>query len=152
RAEMQPQFANVAQPSEVVVPTSFTLEIGEATGTIHFCIPYATLEPIRDVLHSTMHGSWNAPARRWVARMSHQVQTAEAERGAELARAPPTVEQRLARKAGHFIERDPRPALQAKVAGVPVLDCHHGTSNRKYALNADQLLAGCTEGSVGEHD
>ena len=50
RSEMQPQFANVATPSEIVVTTSFTLEVGDNSGTIHFCIPYATLEPIRDVL------------------------------------------------------------------------------------------------------
>ena len=50
RSEMQPQFCNVASPSEVVVATSFTMEVGDSTGTVHFCIPYSTLEPIRDVL------------------------------------------------------------------------------------------------------
>ncbi|MFQ1046195.1 flagellar motor switch protein FliM, partial [Acinetobacter sp. NIOH-H-8] len=35
RSEMQPQFANVATPSEIVVTTSFTLEIGDTTGTVH---------------------------------------------------------------------------------------------------------------------
>ena len=33
RSEMQPQFANIATPSEIVVATSFTLEIGDTTGT-----------------------------------------------------------------------------------------------------------------------
>ncbi len=56
RSEMQPQFANIATPSEIVVATSFTLEIGDTSGTIHFCIPYSTLEPIRDVLYSTDAG------------------------------------------------------------------------------------------------
>lgn len=61
RSEMQPQFANVATPSEIIVATSFTLEIGDTAGTIHFCIPYATLEPIRDVLYSTVQGTPSAP-------------------------------------------------------------------------------------------
>ena len=56
RSEMQPQFANIATPSEIVVATSFHLEIGEIAGSVHFCIPYATLEPIRDVLYSTTQG------------------------------------------------------------------------------------------------
>ena len=47
RSEMQPQFASIATPSEVVVSTSFHVEIGEIAGDIHFCLPYATLEPIR---------------------------------------------------------------------------------------------------------
>jgi len=35
RSEMQPQFANIATPSEIVVATSFSLEIGEISGSIH---------------------------------------------------------------------------------------------------------------------
>ena len=129
RSEMQPQFANIATPGEIVVSTSFTLEIGETSGTIHFCIPYATFEPIRDVLYSTMQGDANAPDRRWVNLMTQQIQAAEVELVAELAQAPATVEQLLALKSGDFIELDLKPGIQAKVAGVPVLDCHYGTSN-----------------------
>ena len=149
---MQPQFANIAQPGEIVVSSSFTLEIGEASGTIHVCIPYATFEPIRDVLYSTMHGASNAPDRRWVTLMTQQIQAAEVELVAELAQAPATVEQLLALKAGDFIELDLHQAIQAKVAGVPVLDCHYGTSNGKYALKVDQLLAGSREGWLGENN
>jgi flagellar motor switch protein FliM len=152
RSEMQPQFANIATASEIVVSTSFTLEIGEATGSIHFCIPYATFEPIRDVLYSTMQGGSNAPDRRWVNLMTQQIQSAEVELVAELAHAPATVEQLLALKAGDFIELDLHQAIQAKVAGVPVLDCHYGTSNGKYALKVDQLLAGSREGWLGEQN
>jgi len=150
RSEMQPQFANIATPGEIVVSTSFTLEIGETSGTIHFCIPYATFEPIRDVLYATMQGDANAPDRRWIDLMTQQIQSAEVELVAELAQAPATVEQLLALKSGDFIELDLRPAIQAKVAGVPVLDCHYGTSNGKYALKVDQLLAGSHESWLGD--
>jgi flagellar motor switch protein FliM len=140
RSEMQPQFANIATPSEIVVATSFTLEIGDTTGTIHFCIPYATLEPIRDVLYSTIQGDSNEPDRRWVNLLKQQIQSAEVDLVAELATAPATVEQLLAFKPGDFIELDLQPGIKAKVAGVPILDCHYGTSNGKYALKVDQLL------------
>jgi flagellar motor switch protein FliM len=150
RSEMQPQFANIATPSEIVVATSFTLEIGDTSGTIHFCIPYATLEPIRDLLYSTMQGDAVEPDRRWVNLMKEQIQSAEVELVAELAQAPATVEQLLALKAGDFIELDMRPSLQAKVAGVPVLDCHYGTSNGKYALKVNQLLTGSNQGWLGD--
>ncbi len=43
RSEMQPQFANIASPSEMVVTTTFTLEIGDSTGTVNLCFPYSTL-------------------------------------------------------------------------------------------------------------
>jgi len=141
RSEMQPQFANIATPSEIVVATSFTLEIGDTTGTVHFCIPYSTLEPIRDVLYSTIQGDSNEPDRRWVNLLKQQIQAAEVDLVAELATAPATVEQLLAFKPGDFIELDLQPGIQAKVAGVPILDCHYGTSNGKYALKVDQLLS-----------
>ncbi|HZE92315.1 MAG TPA: flagellar motor switch protein FliM [Rhizobacter sp.] len=150
RSEMQPQFANIATPSEIVVATSFTLEIGDTTGTIHFCIPYATLEPIRDVLYSTIQGDSNEPDRRWVNLMKQQIQAAEVELVAELAQAPATVEQLLSFKPGDFIELDLVAGIQAKVSGVPIFDCHYGTSNGKYALKIDQLLTSSNMGWLGE--
>ncbi len=150
RSEMQPQFANIATPSEIVIATSFTLEIGDASGTIHFCIPYATLEPIRDVLYSTIQGDAAEPDKRWVNLMKQQIQLAEVELIAELAQAPATVEQLLSFKVGDFIELDLHQAIQAKVVGVPVFDCHYGTSNGKYALKVNQLLTNSEQGWLGE--
>jgi flagellar motor switch protein FliM len=142
RSEMQPQFANIATPSEIVVATSFTLEIGDSTGTIHFCIPYSTLEPIRDVLYSTIQGDSVEPDRRWINLLSHQIQAAEVELTAELGHAPATVEQLLSFKPGDFVELDLNPLIQAKIDGVPVFDCHYGTSNKKYAIKIENLLTG----------
>ena len=149
RSEMQPQFAAIATPSDVVVSSAFTLEIGDTTGTIHFCIPYAALEPIRDVLYSTIHGDGQEPDRRWVKVMGAQIQAARVELTAELGRAPATVEQLLSFKPGDFIELEMRPQIQATVQGVPVFDCHYGISNGKYALKVDQLLSAQTTGWMG---
>jgi flagellar motor switch protein FliM len=149
RSEMQPQFANIATPGEIVVASSFTLEIGDSTGTVHFCIPYATLEPIRDVLYSTVQGDSNEPDRRWVKLLKAQIQSAEVQLVAELATAPATVEQLLAFKAGDFIELDLDPAIQAKVDGVPLLDCHYGTANGRYAIKIDRLISSSDVGWLG---
>jgi flagellar motor switch protein FliM len=150
RSEMQPQFANIATPGEIVIASSFTLEVGEAAGTLHFCIPYSTLEPIRDVLYSTIQGDANEPDRRWVNLLKQQIQSAEVELVAELASAPATIEQLLALKPGDFVELDLHPSIEAKVDGVPVLACHYGTSRGKYAIKVDQLLTGSSAGWLGE--
>ena len=140
RSEMQPQFANIATPSEIVVATAFTLEIGEVTGSVHFCLPYSTLEPIRDVLYSSMQGDSAEPDRRWIRLLEHQIQSASVELVAELARAPATVEQLLSFKPGDFVELDLHQMIQATVDGVPVVDCHYGTSNNRYALKVERLI------------
>ena len=149
RAEMQPQFANIATANDLVVATTFTLEIGDTAGMVHFCIPYATLEPIRDVLYSTPQGDATAPDRRWINLLKTQIQSAEVELVAELATAPATVEQLLAFKPGDFVELDLDPAIQAKVDGVPVLDCHYGTANGRYAIKVDRLISSANVGWMG---
>jgi flagellar motor switch protein FliM len=149
RSEMQPQFANIATPSEIVVATSFTFEIGDTTGTLNICIPYSTLEPIRDVLYSTAQGDSTEPDRRWINLLKVQMQSAEVQLVAELATAPATVEQLLAFKPGDFIELDLDPAIQAKVDGVPLLDCHYGTANGHYAIKIDRLISSSDVGWLG---
>ncbi|MBH2016932.1 MAG: flagellar motor switch protein FliM [Burkholderiales bacterium] len=150
RSEMQPQFANVATPSEIVVCCSFTLEIGDTSGTIHFCIPYATLEPIRDVLFSSIQGDSAEPDRRWVKLLTQQIQSAEVDLVAELAHAPATVEQLLALKPGDFIELDLEKIIQAKIDGVPVFEAYYGTSDNKYALRVEKLLTTGSSGWIGD--
>jgi len=150
RAEMQPQFANIASPSEMVVTTSFMLEIGDSSGTLNLCFPYSTLEPIRDVLYSTSQGDAGEPDRRWVQVLKTEIQSAQVEMVATLATAPATVEQLLSFKPGDFIELDLEPVIQAKVDGVPVFDCHYGTSNKHYAIKIDQLLTGSRMGWLGD--
>lgn len=142
RSEMQPQFANVATPSEIVISTSFQLEIGEITGAVHFCMPYATLEPIRDVLYSSTQGDSIEVDRRWVNVLTQEIQAAEITLVAELARADATIEQLLAMKPGDFIELDRKPRIQATVDGVPIFECQYGTHNAKYALRIEKCLRG----------
>jgi flagellar motor switch protein FliM len=150
RSEMQPQFASVATPSEIVVSTSFTLEIGDITGSLHICIPYATLEPIRDVLYSSVQGDAMEVDRRWVRLLSHEIQAAELTLVAELARTEATVEQLLAMQVGDFLELERAPTVQAKVEGVPLFECQYGTHKGKYALRIDRPLRGADLNWLGD--
>src|SRR5690606_8979311 len=84
RSEMQPQFANIATPSEIAVTAKFDIEIGNVGGAMHLCIPYSTLEPIRETLYSTLQGDSHVSDRRWVVKLSRQIQSAEVELVAEL--------------------------------------------------------------------
>ncbi len=150
RSEMQPQFASIATPSEVVVSTHFALELGDTAGNIHFCIPYSTLEPIRDVLYSTIQGDSAEPDRRWVNLLKNQIQLADVELVAELAQAHATVEQLLAFKPGDFVELDLNPLIDVKIDGVPVCEAHYGTSNNRFAIRVDRMLTASHAGWIGD--
>jgi len=149
RSEMLPQFANVATPTEVVVSTRFTLEIGESSGAIHVCIPYSTLEPIRETLYSPMVDVVGHD-RRWVSLIRNQIKDASVEVVVELAQAPATVEQLLAFKPGDFIELDLPQQVRATINGVPVLAGPYGTTNGRYAVKVDQILTGPSVGWLGD--
>ena len=152
RSEMQPQFANIATPSEIVISCSFQLEIAEISGSVHFCIPYSTMEPIRDVLYSSTQGDSMEVDRRWVNVLRREIQAAEVTLVAELARASATIEQLLAMKAGDFIELEKPAQVQAAIDGVPVFECQYGTHNAKYALRIDKCLRGNDLNWLGEQN
>jgi len=151
RSEMQPQFANIATPSEIVISTSFTLEIGDLTGSLHICMPYASLEPIRDLLYSSVQGDSIEVDRRWVKLLSNEIQAAEVSVVAELAKTDATIEQVLALQVGDFIELERERIIEAKVDNVPVLECEYGTHNGKYALKVVRVVRSTEKSWHGEH-
>ena len=152
RSEMQPQFVNIAAAGDVVVSTVFTIEIGESVGSVRVCIPYANVEPIRDVLRSNNQGEAPGADKRWISLLSDQIQSAEVELVAELAKAPATVEQLLAMKVGDFIELDLGKTIKAHVDGVPVLEAGYGTSGGHYAIRIKRVLTNQQVSWIGDQN
>lgn len=149
---MQPQFVNIAAAGDVVVSTVFTIEIGESVGSVRVCIPYANVEPIRDVLRSNNQGEAPGADKRWISLLSDQIQSAEVELVAELAKAPATVEQLLAMKVGDFIELDLGKTIKAHVDGVPVLEAGYGTSGGHYAIRIERVLTNQQVSWIGDQN
>jgi flagellar motor switch protein FliM len=144
RSEMNTQFANIATPNEVVVSTTFTIELGPVSGEMHFCVPYAMIEPIRDILASSLQGETPEMDKRWVRLMTQQIQMAEVEIIADLGVAKSTLGKILNMKVGDVIPLVIPPTVEAKVDGVPVMECTYGKLNGQYALRVEKLLSHST--------
>jgi flagellar motor switch protein FliM len=140
RSEMHTQFANIATPNEVVVNTTFTIELGSASGDFHVCMPYAMLEPIRDILYSSLQGDHMEADKRWVRLLSRQIQSAEVEIVANLGEANLTLNQVSSLKAGDVIPLNIPAELTAQVDGVPVMECNYGVFNGQYALRVVRMI------------
>lgn len=140
RSEMNPQFANIATPSEVVVATSFDIELGEGGGSFHICMPYAMVEPVRDILTSSMQGERLEVDERWLRMLREQVQQAEVELVAKLGVTSVTLRDVLALKVGDVLSLDVPEAVLAEVDGVPVLECQYGIHRGQYALKVKRLV------------
>jgi flagellar motor switch protein FliM len=146
RSEMHTQFANIATPNEVVVTTTFTIELGSSSGDFHVCMPYAMIEPIRDLLYSSLQGDHMEADKRWVRLLSRQVQSAEIELVAHLGQARLTLNEVNRLKVGDVIPLDIPPVVTAEVDGVPVMECNYGVFNGQYALRVQRMInSGSTE-------
>lgn len=142
RSETHVQFLNVAAPADKLVVTTLRFVIGDFEGAVRIAIPYAVLDPIRDVLYGAQQAQALAEDRRWVTLLTREIQAAEVTLVAELAQPELTIGQLLAMKAGDFIPFDRAPRVVASVDGTPVFACHYGTHNAHYALRIDECLRG----------
>ena len=140
RSEMHTQFTNIATSSEIVVTATFNIELGSHTGEFHICIPYSTIEPIRDILCSSVLGDATGTDRRWVRMLARQVQVAEVELVTTLGEANISVGQLLNMKSGDVIMLDIPETVVAAVDGVPVFDCRYGTVNGQYAIKVNEIM------------
>jgi len=140
RSEMNTQFANIATPNEVVVVTTFTIEFGSEGGEFHVCLPYSMIEPIRELLYSSLQGEQMEVDKRWVRRLSQQVQSADIEIVINLGQAELSIQQLLAMQIGDVIGLEIPQPLLAEVDGVPVMECKCGILNGQYALKVERML------------
>lgn len=146
RSEMNTSFVNIVSPVELVVTTTFSVEIGPASGDIHVCLPYSALEPIRDVLMSLRPAGEAEPDQRWLRSLSRQVQQAEVGIIAPLTHLVTPMAHLMKLKVGDVIAMDLPESLMAEVEGVPLLECRYGTSNGHYALCIQRVVP------VNSHD
>ena len=141
RSEMHTQFANVATPNEIVIVTQFSIEFGTTGGTLHICMPYSMIEPIRDILSSPIQGEALEVDRRWIRVLSQQVQAAEVELTVDLAEIGTTFEKILNMRAGDVLPINVPELVTAKVDGVPVMECGYGIFNGQYALRVQKMIS-----------
>ncbi|WP_291991009.1 flagellar motor switch protein FliM [Candidatus Accumulibacter sp. ACC007] len=141
RSEMNSQFANIATPSEIVISTSFSLEFGGSSADMHICFPYSMIEPIRDLLYSTLQSDQLSTDRRWIIMLRKQLKNAEVEITAKLATTSVALRQILEMKVGDVIPIDIPDKIIALVDDVPVMECRYGQQDGQYALKVERFMA-----------
>jgi len=138
---MNTQFANIATPNEVVVAVTFAIELGQISGEMHFCMPYSMIEPIKDLLTSSLQAENLEVDKRWIRMMRQQIQLAEVEIVADLGTAEISLRDIVDMKVGDIIPLDIPQTIEAKVDGVPVMECAYGKLNGQYTLRVEKLLS-----------
>jgi flagellar motor switch protein FliM len=103
RSETNPQFAQLVMPADVVIVMPFEVDMGFSSGEMTFCIPYSTIEPIRDKLHLTYQTDTSEVDKKWAGRFAERLQTSKVTLNVELGRTELSAREVINLKRGDVI-------------------------------------------------
>ncbi len=120
RSEINPQFAAIVPPSDVVVVITFEVELDSSIGSMVICLPYATIEPIRSKLHASFQTERLEIDHAWVARLKERLLETPVEFKINFGNTQITGNQLLRMKVGDVLvlDTDVEDLLPCTVAGV----------------------------------
>jgi len=127
RTEINPQFVAVVPPSDVVIATTFDVELEKVSGTIKIVIPYATLEPIKSKLSVGFQSEQLEVDFIWINRIKEQIMQTNANLLCKLGEADITIEDLTNLSVGDIIQLDTDATMPldvlvegvAKFRGIP---------------------------------
>ncbi|MGM0592966.1 MAG: flagellar motor switch protein FliM [Pseudomonadota bacterium] len=144
--EVNPQFANIVSPTEVVVVSKIHVELEGGGGDIHVTMPYSMLEPIRDILDAGVQSDRTDVDDRWISAMREEVKNAEVELSSTLTETQLSLQEVMRMKPGDIIPIDMPDLVTLRAEGIPVFRGHLGVSNDQVAIKivkqAERFLVG----------
>lgn len=120
RTEVNPQFAAIVPPSDVVIVVTFEVELENAIGSLIVCLPYATMEPIRSKLHASFQSERLEVDHVWINRFKERLMETPVEMVVRLGRTTITGRQLLDLHKGDILllNTDEDNLLEAEIEGI----------------------------------
>ncbi len=140
--EVNPSFANIVSPSEVVVVCPFHVELEGGSGDMHVTMPYSMIEPIRELLETRMQSDRDARDERWLHSLRGELMDAEVEISSVLTELNLTMRELTRLKAGDIVSFDMPETVIASVEGIPVLRGSFGSSDGHLSIKVSGLISG----------
>ena len=120
RTEVNPQFAAIVPPSDVVIVVTFEVELENAIGSLIVCLPYATMEPIRSKLHASFQSERLEVDHVWINRFKERLMETPVEMVVRMGRTSISGRQLLYLQEGDIIllDTDEDELLEAEIEGI----------------------------------
>lgn len=106
RSEINPQFAQIVPPTDVVVVVNFEIEIEYTTGIMSLCIPYATLEPVREKLQAGYQSESMGVDKVWANRFKDCLMMSNVDIVVELGRSQISCKDLMNLQKGDIVRLD----------------------------------------------
>ncbi|HDQ41449.1 MAG TPA: flagellar motor switch protein FliM [Desulfonatronum sp.] len=128
RTEINPQFAGIVPPSDVVIVISLEVELENAIGSLLFCLPYSTIEPIRSKLYAAFQSERLEVDHAWLSRFKERLLDIPVEMVVPLGHTSLTGRQLLNLDVGNvlLLDTDTEQSLKMTVHGVEKFMCLPG--------------------------
>ena len=139
-SEVNPHFANIVSPSEIVVVSRFKIELEGGGGDLHITFPYSMIEPIRDQLDTGLQSDRVEKDERWTQNLREQMQDAEVEIGSQLATFNLTVRELMKLKPGDVLPVTLPKTIDLCVEDMPVFRGSFGVSHGKNAVRITEVI------------
>jgi flagellar motor switch protein FliM len=144
RGEMNPQFAGIIPPDDVLIVVQFDVEMEEMSGNIMVCLPYMLIEPIRDRLYAGFHTEEKSSSvdSAWVSRFKHELLGVNVDLSVELGKTSITSRELVGLKVGDILvlEKDVSDLLTVNVQELPKYIARPGKVKENMAIDIVGLL------------
>ncbi len=132
-SEINPQFANIVSPAEIVVVSSLHVELEGGGGDINIAMPYSMLEPIRELLVAISSDAGDTDGG-WQMQLRAELLRVEMACNSILLEKQMTLREVVRLKKGDVIPVEMPKTVKFNVAGIPVYEAKVGISHGNYAV------------------
>lgn len=143
RTEVNPQFVGIVPPTDVVIASTFDVELENATGTISMVIPYATIEPIKQKLSTGFQvESDQTDKKLWTSIIKEQLMETAVELKVNLGETEIVLADLMDMKIGDVIPltQDATGELNVQIEGVSKFKGYYGNHHGTVAVQVTRLI------------
>lgn len=143
RTEVNPQFVGIVPPTDVVIASTFDVELENATGTISMVIPYATIEPIKQKLQTGFQvESDQTDKKLWTAIIKEQLMETMVEVKVNLGETEIQLKDLMNLKVGDVIPltQDATGELNVQIEHVPKFKGYYGNHHGTVAVQVTRHI------------
>lgn len=139
-SEVNPQFANIVSPTEVVVVTIFHVELEGGGGDFHITMPYSMLEPIREVLDAGVQSDTDETDERWIHALRSEIEMASVHITGRLCETELSLRDIMKLKQGDIIPVESPGSATLCAENVPVMRGTFGIAHGKSAIKVTEQI------------
>lgn len=133
-SEVNPAMANIVSPSEVVVVSTFHIELDGGGGELHITLPYSMIEPVRELLDAGVQSDVDEKDDRWGKSLQQDVKELDVNLQVNVANKKIRLGDVLKFKEGDVIPLDMPEFVTVRANNVPSFKGKLGVSNGRYAV------------------